>query len=515
MNKALQIILLSASLCLAMLSSIRAQNTISWTGSVNGDWSNAGNWSGTGAPPGTAATDIARFDANPANKAVSIGTATTIDSMEFVSGAGSYAISGAALTLNRISTTGASISNSSGRDQTISSQVYFSGSTILNVSVGSSLTFASAISKTSAAGNAGNLTITGGGGINFNGSFSPSTGSTLFSNLIVREGSTVNYNTTSYYGPNNYQADGGRINLHRSTGTSGITLQLLATDSEIYLSKSGLTVGAAVLRFRGDGAAGKTLTFGADFAGTDTATYSGLVNLNHSGALANQTYRFTAAVGNTLALKGVISDTSASASGTKVEITGAGKVRFTGVGSNTSKTPIEIAAGATLELAKTDGALAIADQGSITVRGTTGNVGKLVLDGNNQIGDTTALTLAGGAFEVGEFTETLGALSVGEPGGEIVFDGTGSVTFASLSSIVGTLTITGWGEGNSIFFTDGSAWNETTLAKIIFTGFGAAQYDPINNKLIASTAPIPEPATTAALLAGFAVLAVAVRFRRR
>ncbi|WP_232766632.1 beta strand repeat-containing protein [Geminisphaera colitermitum] len=477
-----------------------AQNTHIWTGATDGNWATATNWTGTDTPPGTATTDIARFNADVINKAVSIGTDTTLDSLEFVAGAGSYTFSGAILTLNRISTGGATISNSSGNLQTFSTRVNFAGSAMLNVSAGSSLTFASTIGKTVATG--GNLTVTGGGVVNFTGSFS---NFTLFTNLIASGGATINYDTASQNGANNYQANGGRINLHRATGGSGIKLQLLGNGSEIYLSKAALTVGAA-LTFRGDGVTGKTLTFGADFAGTGTATHSGSVLLNENGATANQTYRLYAAAGNTLALSGIISDSNVSATGTKVLIDGAGIVRFSGSGPNTSVTPIAI--DGTLVLAKTAGTDAIGG-GSVTVNTT----GTLRLAASNQIADATALAFAGGVFEAGAFTETLGALTVGAAGGTIDFDGkAGSLTFASLSSITGTLTVTGWSDDASIFFTNGSGWDTTALSRVVFSGYGAAQFDSATGELYA--AAIPEPSAIAALAASLA-FALGLVLRRR
>ncbi|RRJ97207.1 PEP-CTERM sorting domain-containing protein [Opitutaceae bacterium TAV4] len=478
-----------------------AQNTHIWTGATDGNWATATNWTGTDTPPGTAATDIARFNADVINKAVSIGTDTTLDSLEFVAGAGSYTFSGAILALNRISTGGATISNSSGNLQTFSTRVNFSGPTQLNVSAGSSLTFASTVGRTSGTG--GTLTVTGGGVVNFTGSFSSFT---VFSSLVASGGATINYDTTSQNGANNYQANGGRINLHRATGTSGIGLQLVGNGSEIYLSKAGLTVGAAGLIFRGDGTAGKTLTFGADFAGAGTATYTGAVTLNHTGSGSNHTYRFYAAENNTLVLSGIIGNGTGAGTGTKVLIDGAGIVRFSGSGPNTSVTPIAI--DGTLVLAKTAGTDAIGG-GSVTVNTT----GTLRLAASHQIADATALAFAGGVFEAGAFTETLGALTVGAAGGTIDFDGkAGSLTFASLSSITGTLTVTGWSDDASIFFTNGSGWDTTALSRVVFSGYGAAQFNSATGELYA--AAIPEPSAIAALAASLA-FALGLVLRRR
>lgn len=479
-----------------------AQTTYVWTGATSGDWATAGNWSPAG-PPGSVATDIVRFDATVANNQLNLGADRSIDSLEFLSGAGSHTLSGATLTLNRTSANGNTITHSAGNLQIFSSAVNFAGPATLNVGSGSTLTFASTIGRPS--GTTGNFTVTGGGVVNFTGAFSSFT---LFTNLQATGGSTINYNTTNQNGANNYVADGGRINFHRATGTSGISLQLLGTGGEIYIAKSDLTLGTATLRFRGDGAAGKTLTFGADIAAGGNATFSGAVNLNHSGAGANNTYRLSAATGNTLSMSGVISDINASASGTKVEIAGAGVVRYSGTAANTSVTPIVIAAGATLELAKTAGVNAIAG-GSVTI----GADGLLRLAASNQIADTTALSFEGGAFRAAAFSDTLGALTVGATGGTIDFAGeTGSLTFASLSSITGTLTVTGWSEGASLFFTDGSGWDASALSKVVFVGHGAAAFDELTGSLYAGA--IPEPSSAVALAALGALASAGMRRRR-
>lgn len=481
--------------CVGLLTVSHAQTTFDWTGSESTIWSTADNWNPSAeAPPGT--SDIARFNASVLNNPT-LGSATTIGRIEFVTGAGSYTISGEPLTLG--ATTGYSVSNSSGLLQTFSSAVTFSTATNANLYVGSgsTTTFSSTISR--AGGANGTLTVEGGGTVNFTGNFSAFT---LYQNLSVSAGTIVNYNTTTNYGFNNYIANGGRINLARTTGTGGIALRLSGTGGEIYITEA-TTITTGTLNFRGDGTSGKTLTFGADIAGTGNATYSGTVNFNNSGNLTNQTYRLHASANNTLILSGTLVDANTSTSGTKVEITGPGVVRYSGANASTSVTPTVISSVSTLELAKTAGVNAIAG-GPVTVEGI------LRLAANNQIADATPLTLSGGTFEIGAFTDSLGALSVAASGGALDFDDkAGSITFASLASIAGTLTIQGWVEGSSsIFFTDGSGWNPTTLAQVNFVGYGAAQFNEITGELYA----IPEPST----LALFALAAGAgIYFRRR
>lgn len=489
-------LLLSSLVVAAGLLPVVASAQIAWTGATDNDWATGANWLGGDAP---GAADTAQFDSDPTNVSPNFATDTAVAAITFLSGAGSYEFSGSALTLG----SGTVITNSSGALQTFSNQIIFgAASATLDVSAGSELTFASTIGKTTGI-NTGGLTVSGGGVVNLTGAF---TNYTTFQFLTATGGSTINYNTSTQNGANIYQASGGRINLHRAPGASGNVLQLRGTGGEIYLSQADLSVSTqSGLRFRGDEANGKTLTFGADFAGPGSAVFGSTVHLNHTGAGSNQTYRLSAAADNVLILAGVVQDTNASGTGTKVEIVGPGTVRLFGSASNTSVTPVLISSGV-LELAKSDGAVAIAG-GGVTIDAD----GTLRLAASHQIADATTLTFDGGLFDAGGFTESLGALAVGAEGGTIDFGGEGgALTFASLSSIVGTLEVTGWNNAASITFLDWSGWDAAALEKVSFDG--AWSFDEETGTF--SAAAIPEPSAAAALM-GAAVLGLAVLRNRR
>src|SRR5690606_11397686 len=91
-----------------------------------------------------------------------------------------------------------------------------------------------------------------------------------------------------------------------------------------------------------------TVTLGADIAAGGTGTFTRNLRLFQTGTVANATVRFDATAGSTLNLTGVILDENAAGSGSKVEITGPGVVRYSGTAANTSVTPILISDG-TLE----------------------------------------------------------------------------------------------------------------------------------------------------------------------
>ncbi|MFH1496820.1 MAG: cell wall anchor protein, partial [Verrucomicrobiota bacterium] len=69
----------------------QAQTTFDWTGATDGTWATGSNWNpSVDAPPGTNATDIARFNDDVANSAVNLDVSATINQLEFASGAGEY-----------------------------------------------------------------------------------------------------------------------------------------------------------------------------------------------------------------------------------------------------------------------------------------------------------------------------------------------------------------------------------------------------------------------------------------
>lgn len=507
---------LAVALALVPASAAIAQTTFDWTGTTSGDWSAASNWDpSTGAPPGTNATDIVRFDASSANTTVSLGSAASIGKLEFLDGADAYTISGKALTISAAN--GAvSIRHGAGNTQTISSDLILSAtntgtSRIMEAEAGSTLTLLGGLTVTN--GSNINITFRGGGTLNIKGALSN------INNFTANgAGTVINYDNgavgASTGRPYTFTAsNGGQVNLWR-TNFSG-SLAVTGDNASVYAKVAGAMVGSTNTQTLNPSANG-IVTLGADIAGGGTASFGRQTKLNDNAN--NATICFDAKASNILEITGAIvdTDTTPAGTGTRVEIAGAGKVRFSGSSANTSKTPVVITSGATLELGKSGGALAIADAGSITVNGASGSQGTLLLDGNDQIDDTTSLTLSGGRFNAATFNETLGSLTVEAAGGVIEFSAgsASSVTFSDIASIAGTLTITGWNENVSIVFTDGSLWNETTLALVNFTGFGAAQFDAATGLLTASA--IPEPATIAALLGGIAAMgSLFIRVRHR
>ncbi|MDR1280630.1 MAG: cell wall anchor protein [Opitutaceae bacterium] len=498
------------AILLIPLSQISAQ-VLTWDGNTDEAWLTAANWSGADAPPDTAA-ETASFNGSSSNTAVSVGAPTTVGKLQFLSGAASYTISGSPLTLSAASGS-TFLENTSGVQQTINSNLVFdissTGAAIkINVDSTSSLTLSGQLSTSASGVTTGSrsLTFQGGGAI----SFAPSATFSGVNALEAANSTTLNfYSTGSGAGINNFLSNaGGRINIYANLN-SARGLIVSGDGAGIYLSQANVTLSGGnpsfAVNMRGS-TAGATVTFGSDFSGTGTVTNSKDIHLNQgSTAAANVTYRFYAAANNTLNLGGVISDDSASGAGTIVLFDGGGVIQLSGASANTTATAFKVQ-NARLELNKTAGVDAIGAAGV-----TVGSSGEVRLSQSNQINSGAALTLDGGTLNTQSYSETLGSLVVTAAGGNISLAGDSNLTFASLSSISGTLNITGWESGSTrIFFTDTSAWDSTALSNVIFNGVAGAAIS--ENELVAAVA-VPEPHVASLLISGFA--AVAVRFFRR
>ncbi|MFH1498149.1 MAG: cell wall anchor protein [Verrucomicrobiota bacterium] len=480
-----------------------AQTTFDWTGSTDSTWGTAANWDpATGAPPGSTATDIARFNDDVANSTVNLDTTATISRLEFASGAGEYNLTGERLVISSSSGPDYIVHNA-GNTQTISAELELASSGTfrdINVGAGGTLVIAQRLIFSPTGGQ---LRFAGGGTLDLADSFS---GLNVFT--ASGSGTTVNLRRISgSSGANRLSAtNGATINLY---GNHGGDMTLSGANSTISIRYDGVVAGSVGTNSVNVApTAGNTVTFSADIDGGGTGSFGRQLRLFQAGTVNDATIRFHATSGSVLNVTGTIVDTNAAGAGSKVEITGAGVVRYSGSSANTTVTPILISDG-TLELAKDSGVNAIAG-GNVTIEEN----GTLRLAASHQIADATDLVFAGGLFDVGANTETLGALAVGAEGGSIDFGGlAGSITFDSLSSIVGTLTINGWTEAATISFSDGSGWDSETLANVIFTGYGPAVFDALSGELYASAA-IPEPASASFIIA-IAGIATACSRRRR
>jgi hypothetical protein len=491
------------SIVLATLAALGASSTLvaqtQWTGATDNVWLIGTNWSGGVVPNNN--TFTARFDSVQINSGPTIGSATTIGALEFLSGAGPYSISGSALTIQRGS--GTWITHSAGNTQTISNALILNatagGSRSISITPGSILSTA-AISATSTGATDTNVGVSGGGTLNLGGAFA--------GNQLSQGGATViNINANQSAGTYVSQSNTGRVNLNANiTNSRAVWLGNSASGSgRAFITTSGVSLASVV--FRGDN--NITNTAGIDIAsGTVTGN---ITSLSIESARTNATHILSSSSnsGATLSVTGVFSGTAGA--GTKVSIQGSGLTQFTGTGANTFNAPVEVLAGSTLALGKTAGTNAIpgGTLNSLNV------LGSLRLTNSNQIANAVPMTLAG-TFDLNSQDETLGALTItGSAGVLDLGSGTDSVvTFASLASFGSGLTINNWsgsvagGGTEQILFTNTSGWTPAFLSQVTFTGFDpGAQF--IGNELV--PLPIPEPTT----ILGLTLVGSTLLMRRR
>jgi autotransporter-associated beta strand protein len=242
---------------------------------------------------------------------------------------------------------------------------------------------------------------------------------------------------------------------------------------------------------------------------------SGSITGTGTGTLTSST--FTLESGNATAIL--------AGSGATMTKATAGTVTLTGANTFTGATTID---GGTLTVSSTSGS-ALGATSSVTVN----SGGTLLLGANNQINNTAPITLAGGTFEKGNFSEGsastpgVGSLTLTASGSQIDF-GSGTVgvlTFATFTPGSFSLNIANWTG------TEATVGNATTdrlifassqganLGGFSFNGYapGAMEFDLGNGYYeITPVTPVPEPSTYFAALFALATLGFhqARRFRR-
>ena len=333
------------------------------------------------------------------------------------------------------------------------------------------------------------LTIAGGGTVNI--TTNGITGASANSDLVV-DATTVNENTANSYNGPTYIRNGGILNANVADAlpTSNGRSPIIMDDS---------------------GTGNSQLTLGAPQAVDSlTGASSSLIKLN----------------GNTL--------TDGSSSGTT---TFAGVISGTG-GLIKDGASTQIVSGANTYSGSTtvnSGTLTVAN-GSGSALGSTSGVtvnsgGTFLLGASDQVNNTATMTLAGGTFAKGNFSEGttgsagVGALTLTASGSKIDF-GSGSVgilTFASFTPGSFTLTIDNWtGTVNTagspstdrlIFTSDQS----TNLSSFFFTGYapGASEFNLGGGYWEVTPAAVPETSTWFAALLGLGVAAFHLIRRQR
>lgn len=342
------------------------------------------------------------------------------------------------------------------------------------------------------------LTIAGGGTVNISGA--GISGSLANSDLVV-DGTTVVLNAANTYnGPTTIQNSG--------------TLQLGANNVLPASPQTAMTINtSSVLNMAGHNDSVASL------AGDSTA----VVKNSTTNITSILTVNPTTGVATTFS--GVIAGTNSGTQGDMALVkSGAGSLTLTGANTFSGTTTVS---GGTLTAAANSGS-ALASTSSLTVN--TG--GTLLLGASNQINDSATMTLAGGTFVKGDFSEGsnatagVGALTLTATGSHLDFGAgtTGTLTFSSFTPGSFKLTIDNWsGTANTlgspstdrlIFNTDQTA----NLASFAFTGYldGARQFDLGGGYYEVTPTAVPEPSTyVAAAFSALAAVTVVLRRRKR
>lgn len=539
---------------------------ISWTGGTSTDYTLGANWTGGNAPANDLTTDSAVLGSTVTTNKPRLAAATqSVFGLKFQTSGWTFDSSAATNTLN-LGAGGVSLSGGTGTINSPAATTLGSataGNTFnLNLSTNSawSVSTGNNLELYAVLTGSGNLSLSGGGELGLRGINSAYSGSLSVSDgtLRVRNtgslGDTTGITTVSGTGTLRFSASGTYAeNLVLSgNGTSGgnpapangftrhgaiyynvaadATLTgtvNLAGDATINCASTGklnlngvISGSGGLTLIDNDGGAISQMTVGG------SNTYTGATVIDDVRIQVQNANAFAGSSGVTLTDKdgsrldvnsftmGVKALSGGGSAGGNVTL-GTGTLR---VGSgNTSTTYAGVISG-TGNFEK-EGMGSITLTGANTYGGTTKiSGGTIILGASERIADTSNLLLIGGTLDVGTFTETLGvldldassALNLGS-GGKLVFLNSNSVT--AWGSF--TLSVTGsFVSGSSIRFgSDATGLDAAQLGLISIVGYENISLDA-SGFLTADVAPVPEPASFAAL-AGLGALASCASRRRR
>ena len=311
----------------------------------------------------------------------------------------------------------------------------------------------------------------------------------------------------------------GVLNVQNATGLGTVAAGTTVSNGATLQLQGGVIVGTEALNIRGTGAGGQTGAlvnvsgnnkFGGliTLAGTTTlSSNSGTLNLTNAGTITGATFGLTLTGAGNGSVSSIIGTTSGS-----LTKSGTGTWTLSGANTFTGATTVN---GGTLKLANGSGG-ALGFTSGITVN----SGGILLLGGDNQINNTAQITLNGGTFARGVFSEgtasTAGAGALALAGANSHLDfGTGTVgslTFASFNPVGNALTIDNWtgvanaqggvGADRLIFNSDQSG----NLGSFNFTGFAAGAIEFNLGGGFYEIVPVPETGTYISGLMAFAAI---------
>ena len=484
-----------------------------------------------------------------------------------ISGSGAGTLTGSSYTLqsgtvSAILAGGATVTKNTAGTVILSGSNTFTGSTTISAGI-------LQVNTNNALGTAASgTTVANGAALKLNAvNYSTAEPLTLNGTGITNGGALTNSGVSTFAGPINVatsatiSAGGGTLNLTGGISNSGTTMTI-AGGGTVNITTSGITGGSANSNVVFDGTT-VVLSAASSYNGSTTIQNSGTLKLggnnllpttpqtgltintsatldlaSFSGAVASLTGDSTATVKNSViggtstltvnpasgstTFAGIIAGTNSGAQGNvALQKNGAGTLVLTGANTFSGATTVN---GGTLTAATVSGS-ALASTSSVTIN----SGGTVLLGASNQINNTATITLAGGSFAKGDFSEGsastpgMGALTLTASGSQIDF-GTGTVgilTFDSYNPATYSVMIANWtgtpnlvGNGSAdrlIFASDQS----TNLGSFVFSGYGPGAVEFNLGNGYYEITPVPETSTWLAGALTLGVLGIQIALRRR
>lgn len=445
-----------ALLCVAGQWSVLGA-TFTWDGGgANNNWNTGLNWD-TNTTPGSGSDIVFAGSTRPGVNLTSWGT--NVSSLTFASGATAFTVSNQQFLVGS-----GGITNNSSSTQTINSRIELAANQTWNAASG-------AIISTDSYFNAANknLTLNGGSAITIGGQVAN------LGTLTLSGSGNRNFTSASTF-------NATTVNI-ANTGTNTFTGQVNATTVNL---SSGTTY------FNQTGTSAQIGSGGINISGTANASFAG--NVGASGGI-------TISSSGNVEFAGNITNAALTLNGT-------GTTTLSGNGAN-NITSTTVNSG-TLVMAQTGSGDAI--NGPLVVNG-----GTVVFENDDQLPHWQNVTLNDGAvLELGDTFQEFTNLIVN--GNAIIDFGTGGSSLDIIGLTLNgdsVLTIVNWNDSMDEFFANYDP-GSSSLAKVIFDGYGEATWDPYSGGgFITPGTPVPEPSTYGALLVSGILGAIGCRRRRR
>ncbi len=434
---------------------------ILWSSSGGSAWLTNTNWTGSAVPTGT---DIAQFSANPTSATTGVGinmgnptnngsNNEAVGAIEVTSGRSNNLIIGnsSAGTAGTLTLNGATVAVTGGNVANVVLHNASNGGTLTlqNTAVSGGSTMAVAL------GNATNnvVVIDGTGGITINSIISG------VGRNLTRQG--VGTGTFTLGGANTFSgtftASTGATNLSVNNALGGVSAVSIANGASVVTSVGGLTNAindAAAVTNNGT----LDLSGGSETVGSLAIKTTATLLLGKNGSLSGS---FTVGDSSSTNFAGIISDGAAGAGTGTFTKQGGGTLALAGTSANTF-TGLTVVSAGELDLNKTAGVNAIAGDGNTATNDVNVAGGTLKWLTNEQVQNSTTITVSGGTVDLNGHTETLGSLIVN--GGTFTTNGSG--TGGSLTGTTATVDF----EGGVSTITNGGSVTDGHI--IIGSGIG-------------------------------------------